>query len=70
MQNAKLRKPDPEASSGWDGGFDWGLGWIGFVLGLFWVCFFGVGGRLFLRNSFWGKGLGLFVGFGDWVCFA
>ena len=53
MQNAKLRNPDPEASSGWDGGFDWGLGsvgrgadwglgWIGFVLGLF---FRGLGRR-------------------------
>jgi len=51
MQNAKLRNADPEASSGWDGGFDWGLGsvgrgadwglgWIGFELGLF---FWGVG---------------------------
>jgi len=44
-------------------GFDWV--WIGFVLllgagklGLLWVCFFGVGGGLFLRNAFWGKGLG------------
>jgi len=27
-------------------------------LGLNWVCFFGVGGRRFLRNAFWGKGLG------------
>ena len=26
ISNAKLRKADPEASSGWDGGFDWGLG--------------------------------------------
>jgi len=42
--------------------------WVG--LGLFWVCFFGVGGRLFLCNCFWGKGLGLVPGFGDWVCFA
>jgi len=43
-------------------------GWVG--LGLFWVCFFGVGGMGFLRNAFWGKGLRLFVGFWDWVCFA
>jgi len=54
MQNAKLRKPDREASSGRDGCFDWGLDrgqrgadglqGIGFVLGLFfWV---GRGGLL------------------------
>jgi len=24
----------------------------------------------FWRNSFWGKGLSSFCGFGDWVCFA
>ena len=50
----------------------WGVGRIGesVGLGLFWVCFFGVGGWLFFCNSFWGKGLRLFWGFGDWVCFA
>jgi len=42
--------------------------WVG--LGLNWVCFFGVGGSRFLRNAFWGKGLGWFWGCWDWVCFA
>jgi len=56
------------------GGVGWraaGGGWRIWVgLGLFWVCFFGVGGGLFLRKAFWDKGLGLVFGFGDWVCFA
>jgi len=39
-------------------------------LGLNWVCFLRIRGGDNLCKAFWGKGLGWFWCFGDWVCFA